>query len=291
MLGEQKTKKLQTLIHLLDVSDEAAYEEVTSQIMAYGPDAIGVLEQAWLKLPDAERQNRLLTLIQQLHLERIYQKLTIWANFYPGDILQGYFLVSQYHYSDLDMEEVDGLLQEIRDDLRYELDDHLTPLQKIKVVNHILFDIHHLRVNVKKENIIGSNFLNRLLTTKKGSPIALGLLYMIVAQEFGIPLYGLPLAHHFVLAYMDADFPGKVAFNSEVRFYINPHFKGAAFTAKEITRYLKETKQESSNAFFYPHSNVALIRRLLSDLKKIYTHFDDHARAEEVAYLMEALGE
>jgi len=289
MLEEKKTKRLHTLINLLDVNDDDAYNEVTSQILAFGPDAIGVLEQEWLKLPDTERQERLLYLIQKLHLEKVYHKLTIWTKFYENDIMEGYLAVSQYLYSDLDKESVEGQLQQIREDLRYELHESLTPLQKIRVMNHILFDVHKFKVNITKESLIESNFLNNLLETKKGSPIGLGLLYMILAQDFGIPLYGLPLQHHFILAYMEADFPGEVAQKSSVNFYINPHFKGAAFTANEITRYLKETGQEPSDKFFKPRRNTALIRTLLNNLQKIYTHFKDVARAEEVAYLAEAL--
>ena len=289
MLEEQNTKRLHTLIHLLDVSDEAAYNEVTTQILAYGPDAIGVLEQEWLKLPDPERQERLLYLIQKLHLEKIYQKLTVWSGFYENDIMKGYLAVSQYLYSDLDKERVEEQMRQIKEDLKYELHNNLTPLQKIRVINHILFDVHRFKVNISKETFAESHFLNNMLETKKGAPIALGLLYMILAQEFGVPLYGLPLQHHFILAYMEADFPGEVAFNSPVNFYINPHFKGAAFTANEIRRYLKETGQEANDHHFTPHRNTQLMRFLLQNLQKVYTHFSDEARAAEVAYLAEAL--
>lgn len=289
MIEEKKAKRLHTLIKLLDVTDEEAYSEVSSQILSYGPGAIGVLEQEWLNLPDAERQERLLYLIQKLHLEKIYHKLTIWANFYRNDLLEGYLTVCQYLYSDLDRESIEGQLGQIREDLGYELHENLTPLQKVRVINHILFDVHRFKVNVKKENLIESHFLNNMLETKKASPISLGLLYMMLAQDFGIPIYGLPLHHHFVLAYMEADFPGEVAFNSPVNFYINPHFKGATFTAKEIRHYLKETGQEPGDHHFTPHRNTQLMYILLSTLQKIYAHFKDEARAKEVAYLAEAL--
>lgn len=289
MLEEKTTKRLHTLIHLLDVSDNAAYNKVSTQILSYGPEAIGVLEQEWLKLPDPERQERLLYLIQKLHLEKIYQKLTLWSSFYENDIMEGYLTVSQYLYSDLDKEGVEEQMKQIKEDLKYELHENLTPLQKIRVINHILFDVHRFKVSISKETLVESHFLNKMLETKKGTPIALGLLYMVLAQKFGVPLYGLPLQRHFILTYMEADFPGEVAFNSPVNFYINPHFKGAAFTAKEIRRYLKETGQQTKDQHFTPHRNTQLIRFLLENLNKIYTYLNDEARAAEVAYLAEAL--
>jgi|GEM_PF-1075387 regulator of sirC expression with transglutaminase-like and TPR domain len=286
---DKELKTLHKLVNLLDVSDDEAYEEVASQILAFGPDVIHLLEREWMKLPDTQRQNRLLHLIQKLHLEKIYQQLTIWSSFYPADLYKGFIIVSQYLYSDLETEQVEEQLSKIRDDLRQELHENLTALQKIKVINHILFDVHRYRVNLKKDTFVESHFLKHLLDNKKGAPIALGILYMTLAQEFGIPLYGLLLSHHFILAYMHADFPGAAAFNSDVRFYLNPHFKGAIFTAREIRKYLEETQQTPQEHHFKPSANVEIIRQLLTNVRKGYRYFEDPAREKEVAYLIEAL--
>ncbi|MGM0566435.1 MAG: transglutaminase family protein [Bacteroidota bacterium] len=285
---ERNDKTLHTLISLLDVSDEEAYQEVASQILAFGPEAISLLEQEWMKIHDPERRNRLLQLIQQLHLEKLYQNLSIWSNFKRNDLAEGFFIVSQYLYSDLDQSEIDEKLAPLKEDLRYELHENLTALQKIRVMNHVLFDVHKFRINLKKETFIESHFSKHLLDNKKGSPLSLGILYIILAHEFGIPLYGLPLSHHFILAYMHADFPGNAAFNSDVRFYLNPHFKGAVFTAREIRKYLEETKQTPEDKHFRPWTNIEIIKNLLTNVKKGYIHFEDEARANEIAYLLEA---
>ncbi len=285
---ERDKQTLHTLISLLDVSDEEAYREIASQILAFGPDAISLLEQEWMKIHDPERRNRLLQLIQQLHLEKLYQNLSIWSNFNQNDLEEGFFIVSQYLHSELDHNEIKEKLAPIKEDLRYELHENLTALQKIRVMNHVLFDIHKFRINLKKETFIKSHFFKHLLENKKGSPLSLGILYMILAHKFGIPLYGLPLSHHFILAYMYADFPGNAAFNSYVRFYLNPHFKGAVFTAREIWKYLEETKQTPEDKHFKPSSNTKIIKTLLTNVKMGYIHFEDEARANEIAYLLEA---
>lgn len=288
-INHHKNTRLKALIHLLDVNDPDAFEEVKANILAFGPDIIPSLEEEWIDLKEPGQQSRLLEIIQQLHLEEVYQQLMIWSGFNSLDIKEGYFLASKYLYSEIESQHIENQINAIRKDLHDEMHQHLTPLQKINVLNHILFKVHFFRPGVSKIHQLERHFLNHILDTKRGNTFAFGLLYMILGKEMGIPLYGLKLFDHFILAYMDADSPGEKAFKSEVKFYINPFYRGMVFTEKEIRHFLGEMNTTPSRKYFYPQTNVSIIFDLLTSVKDSCKNINDVARAREVEYLLDGL--
>ncbi|KAF5277932.1 hypothetical protein FQR65_LT15898 [Abscondita terminalis] len=50
-----------------------------------------------------------------------------------------------------------------------------------------------------------NSYLNKVLESKKGNPITLACIYCVIAQRLDIPIYGVNLPKHFVLAYMNEE--------------------------------------------------------------------------------------
>lgn len=281
--------KLKALIDLLDEPDEKIYREIRQQMAAFGHEVVPFLEEEWGKSDNDLRQSRLLYIINKLQLEDLYQQLTFWANFGEKDIWEGYLTINQYRFKELKREEISKEFDRIRRDILFELHEQLTPLQKIRVLNHILYEVHSFKGNTRPGDFVKSYFVSHLFNKKRGSAISLGILYMGLAQSLGIPVYGIVLPRHFILAYMDADFPGQVAQQSDVKFYINPVYRGTVFTKREIIRYLRQSKQETNQAYFYPSSNVEIIKRMLDEVQMGLENREKLEHVEEIEYLKNAL--
>lgn len=148
----------------------------------------------------------------------------------------------------------------------------LTPLEKVKVINHVIYDINKFGANTTNIQSPDNFYLKQLLESRKGNPLSLGMLYLMVARSLKIPVYGVDLPRHFVLAYVDQEFVGHEHFSPEdhVAFYLNPFNKGAVFTRNEISLYLKQMKLEPNDAFYSPCSNVSIIRRMINGLIETY---------------------
>jgi regulator of sirC expression with transglutaminase-like and TPR domain len=129
-------------------------------------------------------------------------------------------------------------------------------------------------------------YINNLLDTKKGSPLALGLLYIIIAQSLKIRIRGVDLPRHFVLAYLD-DQTGREdgEAGSEVLFYINPFNKGAVFTKNEISLFVKQLKLEQKPEYYRPCDNPTILRRLMNELIFIYEQSGSIQKAEDLKEL------
>lgn len=289
MSEKQSHNQIKALIDLLDEPDEEVYMQVRQQMVSFGPEIVPCLEDEWGKSDSRLRQNRLLNIIHKLQLEELYQQLTIWANFGNKDIWEGYMIINRYIFKDLKKESIDKEFDRIRRDVLFELHDQLTPLQKIRVLNHILYEVHRFKGNTSPEYFIKSYFVDHVFQKQRGSALSLGVLYMALAQSLGIPVYGITLPRHFILAYMDADFPGEVARNSEVKFYINPVYRGTIFTKREIIRYLRQSEHEMNRAFFYPSTNPEILKRLIEDIQMGYENRDKQEEVQELEYLKNAL--
>ena len=172
-------------------------------------------------------------------------------------------------------------------DIWIELHENLTALENVKVMNHMLFDIHHFNGNISEMNAPQSSLIHSLLESKKGSPMALGILYIILAQKLRLPVYGVNLPQHFVLAYLastDIENPGE----SDVLFYINPFNRGAVFTRREIDLFIQQMKIRSEESFFLPCSNPEIIRRLINTLIFSYNKSGEPEKIEDLETLLTA---
>lgn len=48
-----------------------------------------------------------------------------------------------------------------------------------------------------------NSFINTVIESRKGNPLSLSLLYSVIAESLDLPIYGVNLPNHFVLAYLD----------------------------------------------------------------------------------------
>jgi regulator of sirC expression with transglutaminase-like and TPR domain len=179
----------------------------------------------------------------------------------------------------------------IKRDIWLELNSSLTALEKVKVINHIFFDLHNYRGNKTNIDAPQNFFINNLLDSKKGNHISLGILYIIVAQKLGIPIFGVDLPQHFVLAYVDEihDERYAVADENEVLFYINPFNKGAVFTRREIEVYINHLKRTPSPQFYQPCSNIVIMYRFVRDLMQVYKKLGYTEKVRELEILARVL--
>jgi regulator of sirC expression with transglutaminase-like and TPR domain len=129
-----------------------------------------------------------------------------------------------------------------------------------------------------------------VLEAKKGNPLLLSILYSILAQGLNIPIFGVNLPEHFILAYRDemAEMmePGE---EEPILFYINPFSRGAVFSRREIDDFLKQLKLDPIRSFYETCSNVDIIRRQIRNLIIAYEKLGYPNKVEDLKRLLEAL--
>lgn len=261
--------KIKALIDLLDDPDSEIFETVKNQLLKQGASIIPELEKSWESSLNNNLQDRIENIIQQIQFKDTAANLQKWNEKDKDAILLGAFLVAKYQYPDLEFNKILKQIEVIKQDVWLELNDNLTALEKIKILNHIFYDIHYFTSNTANLYAPQNSYINIVLDSKKGNALSLAMIYMYIAQTLGLPIYGVDLPKNFIIAYIDKPAYNKaldIKIEQNVLFYINPFNKGAVFGKKEIDFFIKQKKIEPLKQYFYPCSNKIIINRLINDL-------------------------
>ena len=237
-------KEVIALITLLDDPDDGIYSEVKNRFIILGPPAIPHLETAWENSFDALMQKRIEGIIHTIQFKALQNALKFWAENEQDDLFRGCAIIARYQYPDLDENKLKKQLHQIKQDVWLELHDDLTAVEKVKIINHILFEVHQFGGNITNYHAPQNSFINVVLETKKGNPVMLSVIYALICKELAIPIYGINLPQHFVLAYVN-DFanlidPSDRTLSDNILFYVNPFSKGLIFNQSDIDQFLNE---------------------------------------------------
>ena len=155
----------------------------------------------------------------------------------------------------------------------------LQPLDQVKILNHVFFKQLQFSGNTKNFHSPSNSMLSAVLESKKGNPISLCSIYLLVSQKLGLPIYGVNLPNLFVLIYQQG----------ETNFYINAFNKGLVFSKKEIQNFLEQLKIDPLPVYFEPCTNLAIVLRFLKNLATAFEHLGESSKLGEVKELLEIL--
>ncbi len=286
------TKELEALIRMLDEPDEAVFSHIRSKVIEYGPMAISFLEESWMELSEEREIERLEEMMSSIRLNDTFDKLKKWTEEGTGSLLEPYLLISAFHEPGFNYEGHKKTVDKIFQDVWLEMNDSLTALEKIKVLNHVMYNVYGFKGLPGHTPKLASYILSNVLRTQKGNPLSLGLLYLIVAQSINLPVFGVNLPTHFILVYMDDFISLKAAkdyTDDEVLFYLNPFNKGALFRSSEIMLFLKQLRIKETPEFFLPGDNLTIINRLLEEMISRHLENKNQNKVKELKYLLTAL--
>jgi len=245
------------------------------------------LESAW-ELSDhgVVFRNRVEDLLHTIHIERVHKELVSWVNSEEQDLLTGALIVCKYRYAELDATQVISKINALRQDIWLELHTGLTAFEKVRIINHQLFEVHGFAGNKDYYLAPKNSFLNEVINAKKGNPLTLSMLYLIIAEQLELPIAGVNLPNHFILAYTNETVQKEE--NTRVLFYINPFSRGDILTASEIDQFLARLKIKPNPSFYAPCSNIDMIKRALNNLANSYRKAEDAERAGDIEFLQSA---
>jgi regulator of sirC expression with transglutaminase-like and TPR domain len=280
-------KEISSLIHLLDDPDEGIYLHVEEKLRTLGVPVIAPLEAAWEKSFDPLLQSRIENLIHKIQFERIVHELDLWRLGGGFDLLQGLIIINKYQYPDLDEEAIIRMMDEIKRDAWLEMMYNMNAVEKVRLLNNVFYNVHGFKGNTKNYHDPQNSFVGKVLETRKGNPILLAAIYAIVAQRLDIPIYGVNLPRHFILAYMDEHIKDE---NGGVLFYINAFNRGQIFGRHDVLSFLKQLNLPNDKQFFLPCDNFAIISRVLRNLQSSYSQAGTMEKASEIERLLAIFG-
>ncbi len=271
--------ELKALVSLLDDDDTEVSSHVEEQIISLGTEIIPFLEEEWEKSFNPTIQTRIEDLIHNLQFTLVKERLTAWAEQEGQDLLEGMWIVSTYLYPDLELSKLKQDIEQIYYEIWLEFRNALSPIDQIKILNGVLFSKLKFRANTKNFHSPSNSMLNVVLDSKRGNPITLCTVYMLVAAKLEMPVYGVNLPNMFILTYKTDD----------ITFYINAFNRGIVFTKEDIDHYLKNLNLNALPRFYDPCDNIEFIKRSFRNLVVAFEKLGEYHKMEEVKMLLNSI--
>lgn len=282
-------KEINSLIKLLDDPDREIYEHIHDKILSYGGEVIEYLESAWEQAFDPIQQERIADLVHEIQFRLVKDELKLWYHGGAFDLLQGALIINKYQYPDLDEQKVINQIEAIKRDIWLQMIYDSSPAEQVKLINHVFYNIHGFSGNTANHQDPQNSYLNQVLETKKGNQISLAIIYSIIAQKLDIPVYGVNLPQHFILAYVDETM--ETEFEGGVLFYINAFNKGFIFGRRDVDMFLKQLNLKAEKQFYEPCSNADIVRRILRNLISAYENLGSTDKVAELNELLDIVNQ
>jgi regulator of sirC expression with transglutaminase-like and TPR domain len=268
--------ELKALVSLLDDQDDQVVTHVVDKIRSLGKDAIPFLEQEWESNFNPDVQRRIEILIHDLQFELLKSRVEEWYNSKDQDLLTGLWLIATYNYPEIELEKLKQDLEQIYYEAWLEFKPDLVPFDQIRVLNSVLFNKLKFGANTKNFHSPGNSMINIVLESRRGNPITLCVIYMLVAQKLKMPVHGVNLPNLFILTFKD----------EKNQFYVNAFNKGLIFSKQDIENYIHELHLVPQESFFEPCASLEIVRRVFRNLIMSFDKMGEHEKAEEVKELL-----
>ncbi len=275
--GNLNNKELKALVTLLDDEDVEVVEHVEGKIKSLGTHIIPYLEFEWENSFNPVVQKRIEELVHSLQFELLKDKLKEWGEKGGEDLLEGIWLVNTYQYPDLEYSDLKKELEQLYYEAWLEFKTDIRPVDQIRILNSVIFNKLKFGANTKNFHSPGNSMMNVVLQTRKGNPIALCIIYMMVAQKLKLPIFGVNLPNLFILTFK----------KGEHQFYINPFNRGLIFSRKEIDNYISHLKLSPNDSYYQPCNNVDIIARVLRNLMASHEKLGHSEKVNEIKQLMD----
>lgn len=155
-------------------------------------------------------------------------------------------------------------------------------IQKLRLLNHYFYRELGFAGNVNDYYDPDNSYLHRVLTTRRGIPISLAVLYMELAQQIGLNVKGVSFPGHFLM---------KLSVQSG-EIVLDP-FNGASLSREELEERLEPYFEQQSYPGAIPlsyylhaaHPREILVRML----RNLKTLFVEHLRWQRVLGVQQRL--
>lgn len=268
--------ELNALIRLLSDDDPAVQAMVRARLMDMGSMAGPALWKACLESSGLAR-NRIAAVLARLSPDA-GQELALydWQVLTEGDrvpdLEQGVALIARSNYADLDWTPYSRELDRMADELTIRLSGAADSTGVVQAAAEYLFQDQHFAGPDMKDYDPDDSYMNRVLDRRRGLPISLSVVCLLIGQRLSLPFHGIGLPGHFIVMYQTPE--------AEVLF--DPYHGGMTVSRERCEELLIQRQYTHTEEYFEPYSNRMILARMLGNLRNFYLYLHDRERLATV---------
>lgn len=267
---------LKILTRLFEDDDVVVVDVINRELLSRGENVLNDLTSLFYSEKSEELQANIAAKIQFLTKEFSIEHLRRELSLEVPDLIYAMFYVSKLVDDDFVLDEYISLLNSLVEDMRMEIKDEMTAMEKLLVFNHIFY--HRLKFTSREYPFedIDKNLLISVLKNRHGSPVLFSLVYYLLARAVGLNVYPLVFSNGIVPCYAE---------KGKALFYIDIIRGGEAFSQSKLNSFLEERGMEYNEENFKVENDKPLIKLYIDTLRMIYkeTGYNDIISALESA--------
>jgi hypothetical protein len=164
----KNTNEIAALLSLLDDPDQEVLSSVTDKLVNFGKDIVPNLEDLWEKTNDLEVQERIEQIIHKVNFNDVFVNIQQWHRAEKPCLLYGSILLARYRYPSLNEDTIRRTIKSIYQSCWLELNNYLTPLEQINIINSIFFNVYKFQSVENTENKPSHFFINEVIDSHIG---------------------------------------------------------------------------------------------------------------------------
>jgi regulator of sirC expression with transglutaminase-like and TPR domain len=209
-------------------------------------------------------------------------------------LLEAAISIAQDEYPQLDIEHTLSQVDHMRLKLKARIPKHCDHLGKLRILNMYFYDELGFAGNVNNYDDPQNSFIHCVISTRRGIPITLAVLWLELAKELGLKASGVSFPGHFL---MKIDLPDP----HEGQVVMDP-FTGVSLSRDEIGERLVPWLTQSDQAtipggvtddtlahFLESANSREIVARMLNNLFEIYRRQYDEKRMQNVQTRLDIL--
>jgi len=277
-------REIRALTSLLTDDDERIVGMVWDNLVRLGMRALPYLAEA---REDADPRLRIRARyvtqrIQTDQLERQFRHLALRRGG-SFDLEAALCLVARIEYPDLDAGAITGELDDLAEGLRPQLSEAGDPRERVALLCRYLFEEVGFEGDRDHYYDPDNCYLNQVLARRRGVPLSLAAITILVGRRLGLPLYGIGLPKNFLVKYQD----------EAVEIFFDPYNGGRELSREQCTHLLTSEGLGVSSSFVSNYLSIAsprdMVIRLLRQLILIYSRARDRRRVRRLIRYVDIL--
>jgi regulator of sirC expression with transglutaminase-like and TPR domain len=253
---------------LLDDPSPVVRQALLAQFARHGRESVELL-QALVHAPNRQLARHASWYLRELNFDDPVSEFRDFIRSLNYELETGALLLSRTVNPDLDVGACCTQLDTLAARCRELIAEPATAREKCRVLNRVLFHEHGLRGNAEDYVDPLNSFLDQVLARRKGIPLSLSIVYLLVAERAGLQLEPVGLPGHFIVG----------CYEEMVPFFIDPFNAGRFLAADDVFAMLKETNVNASIIDLAPTPVREVLCRCCRNLVNHYTAGNQPDRA------------
>ena len=230
-------------------------------LLLTGESALPVLEDHF-QIEDSLMQHRIREVYEAISLSVFKEQLRVFCAKHKTDLdlEEGSFLIAKYAYPNVDMRIYFDLLNFFAAEFQSRLDPSDAPEEIAAKIGHYFSIDKGFSGKEADYYNTDNHYINKVIETKKGVPIVLSVIYILVLRKLNFPVDGIGMPGHFIIRY---DFGAKFLF-------ADPFHSGNLVSVNDCKKSLTSLGYVFKEEYLEPVTNRQILERMLRNLVLVF---------------------